>query len=132
MAMQVLAMCDYVHLNLRNGRLCRVGVQKCDPPPSVIEASVGWKFLFAQFTAAPSMFIFVFHSQLTADRRQAVLAINHTPLRIQRFNEHVGLFWVRGPVSATEANISWHQKIKITTHSALYTFRKNIKKKKNL
>lgn len=126
MAVQVLAMCDYFHLNLSNGRICRVGCKSVilvPPLPSVIEASVGWQFLFAQFTADPSMFIFVFHSQLTADRGQAVPAINHTRL-IQRFNEHVGLFWVRGPVSATEANISWHRKTKITMNSVLCTFRK--------
>lgn len=68
MAVQVLAMCDYVHLNPSNSRICRVGVQKCDTvfffPPisnrgkcqlaifvrSIYSRSINVHFCFSQST----------------------------------------------------------------------------------
>lgn len=66
----------------------------------------------AQLTADPSMLISAFHNQLTADRTQAVPAINHTKLSILWCNGHVEPFLILVCVPATMPNISWHCNIK--------------------
>lgn len=48
----------------------------------------------AQLTADPSILISAFHNQLTADRTQAVPAINHTKLSILWCNGRVEAFFL--------------------------------------